>query len=150
MNTTGAPDLLSPMYASILYGLIGLGIGLGAAIAGEILGKFVPFEKTEDLALGLLLRSHPLPHFLLRYQLNKVAYAEQGVPLSTMGMILAVLLVIDLFHLWGSVYFQRQGAQSRIARRTLGCTHTGDGWRLDFRKFQRRSSSRCSRKAHPK
>ena len=29
MNTTGAPDMLSPMYASILYGLIGLGIGLG-------------------------------------------------------------------------------------------------------------------------
>ena len=101
MNTTGAPDLLSPKYASILYGLIGLGIGLGAAIAGEILGKFVPFLKNRGFGIGAAAAITPVAAFLLRYQLNKVAYAEQGVPLSTMGMILAVLLVIDLFLIFG-------------------------------------------------
>ena len=101
MSTTGAPDLLSPMYASILYGLIGLGIGLGAAIAGEVLGKFVPFLKNRGFGIGAAAAITPVAAFLLRYQLNKVAYAEQGVPLSTMGMIMAVLLVIDLFLIFG-------------------------------------------------
>ena len=101
MNTTGAPDMLSPMYASILYGLIGLGIGLGGAIAGEILGTFIPFLKNRGFGIGAAAAITPVAAFLLRYQLNKVAYAEQGVPLSTMGMILAVLLVIDLFLIFG-------------------------------------------------
>ena len=101
MQTTGAPDLLSPMYASILYGLIGLGIGLGGAIAGEILGTFIPFLKNRGFGIGAAAAITPVGAFLLRYQLNKVAYAEQGVPLSTMGVILAILLVVDLFLIFG-------------------------------------------------
>lgn len=101
LKTTGAPDLLSPFYACVLYGIIGAVLGTCGAIAGEVLGKFVSFLKGRGFGLGAAVAITPVAAFLLRYQLNKVAYAEQGVPLSTMGMILAIILIFDLFLIFG-------------------------------------------------
>ena len=48
--STGAPDYLSPFYASLLYGLIGGALGLGAGIALTALEKLRKTQVTDGFA----------------------------------------------------------------------------------------------------
>ena len=99
LNTTGAPELVSLVYSVILYGLIGGGIAFGAGIAWLILLKVLPsLEKwtAYNFALGGTAALFPMGAFVFRYQLNKVVYAEQGVPLTTMLVVLVGLGVISI------------------------------------------------------
>ena len=92
LNSTGAPDQISLVYSVILYGLIGFGIGFGAGIFGLILSKFIPSVKEKSFALGGSAAVFPMGAFILRYQLNKVVYLEQGVPMTTFLFVLVLLL----------------------------------------------------------
>ncbi len=93
LNSTGAPDQISLVYSVILYGLIGFGIGMGGGIVGLILAKFIPFFKDKPFAIGGTGVTLPMGAFILRYQLNKIVYLEQGVPLTTFLFILIGLLI---------------------------------------------------------
>ena len=98
LNTTGAPELVSLVYSVLLYGLIGGGIAFGASIGLTVLFKIVPsLQKLERFAFGIggAAAIIPMGAFVLRYQLNKVVYAEQGVPMTTMLGILAGLFLLS-------------------------------------------------------
>ena len=97
LNTTGAPELVSLVYSVILYGLIGGGIAFGAGIGLAVLLKIISsLEKFSSFAFGIggSAALIPIGAFVLRYQLNKVVYAEQGVPMPTMLGVLVGLLAI--------------------------------------------------------
>jgi arylsulfatase A-like enzyme len=86
LSTTGAPDLVSPFYAVVLYGLLALPIGavVGLAISRSRWGTNPGIPWGVGAAVGLF----PLGVFVVRYQVNKVVFAEQGVPLTwTLGMV---------------------------------------------------------------
>ena len=98
LNTTGAPELVSLVYSVILYGLIGGGIAFGAGIGLVLLFKLVSsLEKFSSFAFGIggSAALIPMGAFVLRYQMNKVVYAEQGVPMPTMLGILVALLAVS-------------------------------------------------------
>jgi arylsulfatase A-like enzyme len=101
LNSTGTPEQLSLVYSVILYGIIGGGIGLFAGIFGILLGKVIPLFANKSFAWGGSGASFLMGAFLLRYQLNKVVYAEQGVPGSTMILIVLGLLGFALFLFFG-------------------------------------------------
>ncbi len=98
LNTTGAPELISLVYSVVLYGLIGGGIAFGASLGLVLLMKIVkalePFSRYA-FAIGGSAALIPMGAFVLRYQMNKVVYAEQGVPMTTMLGILVGLLVVS-------------------------------------------------------
>ena len=98
LTTLGAPDLLSPVYAWVLYGLIGLPIGIGGGVVLSLYEKvFGALHKKDGDAIafawGWVAAVSPLAIFILRYLANKVVYAEAGVPLTGMAVILAIVLV---------------------------------------------------------
>jgi len=92
--TQGAPDLLAPFYAVVLYGLIGLPFGLAAGVCMiglarvRDLGEWEPHLAT---TLGAVFSVSPMLLFILFYLGNKVVYAEQGVPASGK---LAILVIV--------------------------------------------------------
>ena len=95
LNSTGAPDQISLIYSVILYGLIGFSIAFGGGIFGLLCSKFIPFLKDRAFAIGGASAVIPMAAFILRYQLNKVLYLEQGVPMSTMLLVLIGLLAFS-------------------------------------------------------
>ncbi len=97
LNSTGTPDQLSLVYSVILYGLIGGAIGGGAGLVSLVVGKIVSPLANKPFAWGGGGACFLMGAFLLRYQLNKVVYAEQGVPNSTMGLIIIALLAFAGF-----------------------------------------------------
>lgn len=94
LSSTGAPDQISLVYSVILYGLIGFALGFGSGIFGLILSKFIPYFKERPLAIGSATAMLPMGIFILRYQLNKVVYLEQGVPITTLIVVLMGLLIL--------------------------------------------------------
>jgi arylsulfatase A-like enzyme len=83
--TQGAPDLLSPLYAVVLYGGIGMGLGLGGGIALQGLQRAGLFGEADDalrFGFGSAGAFVPMLLFIGMYLGNKVLYAEQGVPLT--------------------------------------------------------------------
>lgn len=105
LNTTGAPELVSLVYSVILYGLIGGGIAFGASIGAWLVTQFVSplaWLRERGFALGGATAIIPMGAFVFRYQLNKVWYAEQGVPMSTLGGVLVGLLIFCGLLFWVS------------------------------------------------
>jgi arylsulfatase A-like enzyme len=96
LYTQGAPDLLSPLYAVILYALIGIPLGLGGGIALTVLEKFGLFPRSDDalaFQFGVSGAVAPMLLFILMYLGNKVVYAEQGIPLTGKLVILGIVVV---------------------------------------------------------
>ncbi|MEZ4320259.1 MAG: sulfatase [Myxococcota bacterium] len=95
LATQGVPDLLAPVYAVLLYGLIGLPFGIAGGIATvgvarvRDLGAWEPHLAT---TMGATFAVSPMLLFILFYLGNKVVYAEQGVPMSGKLAILAVVV----------------------------------------------------------
>ncbi|HMV66912.1 MAG TPA: sulfatase, partial [Myxococcota bacterium] len=96
--TAGAPDHLAPLYAVVLYGAIGLALGLGA---GLLLSGYEMFRKlgtgaaATSFAVGAAGAVTPVGLFVLMYLVNKEVYAEQGVPMAGKIGILAAVLALD-------------------------------------------------------
>ena len=96
LQTNGAPDTRSPLYAVVLYGLLGLPFG---AVAGAIVGALkekLSLNSGHASGLGVAFAVTPLGLFLLRYQVNKVVFAERGVPLTWMLGFVALFAVIGV------------------------------------------------------
>ena len=102
LSTQGAPDLLAPMYAVVLYGLIGIPFGLGAGIALSIVEKLGLAKKADDalsFQFGVIGSVSPMMLFILMYLGNKVVYAEQGIPLVGKLTILGIVAAFALLML---------------------------------------------------
>lgn len=94
LAANGAPDLLSPFYAVVLYGLLGLGLGLGGAVALTVFEKFGLFKKADEalaFQFGAAGAVAPMLLFILMYLGNKVVYGEQGVPMTGKLAILGIV-----------------------------------------------------------
>lgn len=110
LATSGAPDLLSPLYAVLLYGAIGLPFGLVGGLVVTPIGRFIGRDHprsgtrlTEGQAwtVGAAAATTPMALFILRYIVNKAVYLEQGVPLTGLLAIVAVVGIVDLALFFG-------------------------------------------------
>ena len=91
----GAPDRLAPVYALVLYALLGLPIGLGASILVSAVGLKAKVPEKWAFTVPMAATFSAMGLVILRYVLNRDLYMEQGVPLSGLAGIAAVLLVAD-------------------------------------------------------
>jgi arylsulfatase A-like enzyme len=103
LSASGAPDLLSPFYATLLYGLLGLMFGLGGGLVlglamyrGPLVNRLSAFDDAVLFVWGGVVAVTPMSLFILRYIVNKVVYAERGVPMAVMVGILGAVFVGDL------------------------------------------------------
>lgn len=99
--TTGAPDYLSPFYATLLYGLIAAPIGLAAGLALSVVEK-VRGEVGDGFAWswGFVGGMAPLAAFVLLYIVRKVVYLEQGMPVQGLLGVLAAVGAVELLVLF--------------------------------------------------
>lgn len=96
LSTQGAPDHLSPLYATVLYALIGLPLGLGAGLVLSGLEKYTPLGERDDafaFAFGSVGSVAPMGLFILMYVVNKVVYLEAGIPTTGKLAILGAIVV---------------------------------------------------------
>ena len=119
MQLSELPDHRSLFYAPLLYGLIGAAIGTGAGIFGLAVGKFSSFFGS-SAAWGASGATVLMAAFVLRYQLNKVVYAEQGVPHTTLLLVLIVSSAIALLCFWRFPKLPREFSASVSAPIWLG------------------------------
>ncbi len=109
LTSSATGEYQALVYASVLYACIGLGMGVGVGVGLAVLGKL--WKKLSDplaWALGFVGVFTPLGLVITRYVVNKVVYAEAGVPGSTMLAILGGFAVFGLLVLWlGSVLLSR-------------------------------------------
>lgn len=103
LATTGAPDFLSPFYATALYGLIGAPIGLAAGLALSAVEKFRGKDVEDGFAWswGFAGGMAPQAAFVLLYIVRKVVFLEQGMPIQglvgvagAVGALTLVALVV--------------------------------------------------------
>lgn len=102
LTTSGAPDMLGPFYAVVLYGLLGLPFGIGAGVALTVLEKFKPMGDNGEswaFTVGMIAGWAPMALFILRYVANKEVYLEQGVPMKGNLLILGAVGAVALFDL---------------------------------------------------
>ncbi len=89
------------VYATVLYACIGIAMGIGVGIGLAVLGMI--FKKLSDpraWALGFLGVFVPLGLVIARYVVNKVVYAEQGVPMAGNLAILGTFGLVALLTIW--------------------------------------------------
>jgi len=100
LAVNGAPDFLSPFYATLLYGLIGLPLGVGAGVLLSIFEKVIaPAREETAWATGFAGAMAPMLTFILYYLANKVVYLEMGVPTQGKLTVLALGLGIPALFL---------------------------------------------------
>lgn len=119
LATTGAPDLLSPFYAAVLYGLLGFGLGLGAGVLLSLIERFKRLGTNGEsvaFAFGTAGAVVPMGVFILFYVVNKVVYAEAGIPLvgklailGAAGLYTLIALKFGSRWLRGGLKFLRKG-----------------------------------------
>ena len=103
IQSTGAPDSLSPLYGVVLYGLLGIPFGIAAALFWSIASKFISKLENRAMGGGALFTLMPIAGFVCIYQIRKVVYAEQMPPLSALvgiatglGLVGIVLTALPL------------------------------------------------------
>jgi arylsulfatase A-like enzyme len=107
----GSPtgEYVALVYAAVLYGLIGAGMGTAVGVGLAVLGMLTK-RLTDPLAwslgfVGVLL---PLGLVITRYIVNKAVYAEAGVPMPVMVGILVGFVLLGVLDLWlGSILMSR-------------------------------------------
>ena len=97
--TRGAPDLWAPVYGLVLYALLGLPFGIGGGIGATVLEAVLRKTKWKvepfmPWVLGGMAATVPLLGFALYYLANIHLYLEQGVPLTGLVGIAAILGVL--------------------------------------------------------
>lgn len=102
--THGAPDLWSPVYGVVLYGLLGLPFGIGGGIAATVVELLLRRTKWKvepflPYVMGEVAAMVPLLGFALFYLANVYIYLEQGVPLTGLAGIVGILGVLSLINL---------------------------------------------------
>lgn len=102
--TSGAPDLWSPLYGIVLYGLIGVPFGIAGGIATTVVEALVRNTKWKiepflPFVAGEICASIPMLGFIAYYLGNKVVFAEQGVPMWYLGALAAFLAVFCVLNL---------------------------------------------------
>ncbi|MBW1877737.1 MAG: sulfatase [Deltaproteobacteria bacterium] len=103
LATIGMPDLVSPFYAVVLYGVVGLPLGV---CAGVVLTGWEKVTHTvEDptaWAFGFAGATAPLLLYILHALANRVVYLERGVPsngkVAVLGLAVGIALLAQL--LW--------------------------------------------------
>ncbi len=115
------------IYATVLYGAIGVAMGTGVGIGLAVLGKV--FKKlTDPLAWSLAFLGvfGPLGLVIARYVVNKVVYAEQGVPMTGMLAILGALGGFGLLMLWlGPIFLTRTPLRVLVEPRGTAAAYGG-------------------------
>ncbi|MEC7986629.1 MAG: sulfatase [Myxococcota bacterium] len=101
LYTTGAPDMLSPFYAVVLYGLIGRMFGKFTSLAIIVIKP----KRLENKQLGAAALSTfiPMGGFILFYQIRKVVFAEQMPPIWALGLILLSIAALCALGFVGSL-----------------------------------------------
>lgn len=99
-NAAGDIDRMALPYATVLYGLIGAGMGTGVGVGNLVLGKlWKGMQHTLAWTLGFLGALVPLGLVIGRYYANKVIYAEAGVPMSGNLALLGIFGLIAVITL---------------------------------------------------
>lgn len=94
--TQHPPDLWAFIYASVLYGAVGAGIGAGLGLAALVLrSRFYWMERIFPAAAGVCTLV-PVGTFVLRYVVNKEYYSEQGVPVVVLALIVAFMGLVGM------------------------------------------------------
>ena len=95
--TAGAPDAVAPVYAVVLYGLLGLPFGVAAGALFTLVERWWdpgPRAEARALVAGAVFALWPLAGFTGMYLLNKIVFLERGVPpaglLGLAGALLAI------------------------------------------------------------
>ncbi|MBM76225.1 MAG: hypothetical protein CMK59_12550 [Proteobacteria bacterium] len=96
IQTTGAPDTLSPLYGVFLYGLLGIPFGIAAGLFWSIASRFVSAIKDRAMGGGALFTLLPIAGFVCVYQIRKVVYAEQMPPIPVLLGVAGGLAVLGL------------------------------------------------------
>ncbi|MCB9663644.1 MAG: sulfatase [Alphaproteobacteria bacterium] len=96
--TSGAPDLVAPLYATVLYGLVGLPLGFGAGLALTAYERVrYPLRRraaARAFCLGGSFAVLPVLAYVLQYVVKKVVFLEQAVPASALaGIVLGVAIL---------------------------------------------------------
>ncbi len=94
LASQGAPDGVAPLYAVILYGLLGLPFGLATGAALVAIRRWLVVTPQRAVAIGAVGSFAPMAVFILRYLANKTLYGELGVPLVGNLAILAVVTAV--------------------------------------------------------
>ena len=79
-SASGAPDHVAPVYAWVLYGLIGFGLGLVGGVLLSIVERFYRFGRGAEamaFAAGSATAAAPMLAALLLYLVNKEVPASQ-------------------------------------------------------------------------
>ena len=115
------------IYAAVLYGCIGVAMGIGVGIGLAVLGKI--FKKLSDpmgWSLGFLGVFVPLGLVIARYVVNKVVYAEQGVPMTGNLALLGAFGVIAILMLWlGPIFLTRTPLRVLVKPKGTGAAYGG-------------------------
>ena len=84
IQTTGAPDTLSPLYGVFLYGLLAIPFGIAAGVFWGRASRFISKLEHRAMGGGALFTLMPIAGFVCIYQIRKVVYAEQMPPLPAL------------------------------------------------------------------
>ena len=115
------------IYATVLYGCIGVAMGIGVGVGLAVLGKV--WKKLADpmaWSLGFLGVFVPLGLVIARYVVNKVVYAEQGVPMTGNLALLAGFGVASVLVLWlGPIFLTRTPLRVLVEPKGTGAAYGG-------------------------
>lgn len=124
--TSGAPDAVAPLYGVVLYGLIGLPLGLVGGLAFSLAERWfdpgeAPLAESRALVVGGLAALWPMAGFIGRYLMNKMVYGERGVPPEGLLALVGVLSLASAA-LWvlGSAGLRRPLSRLRTGPGSLG------------------------------
>lgn len=115
------------VFATFLYALIGAAMGVGVGVGLAVLG--LVWKKLSDpvaWSLGFLGVLTPLGLVIARYVVNKLVYAEQGVPMTGSLAILGVFGAIGLFTLWlGPIFLTKTPLRVLVEPRGTAAAYGG-------------------------
>ncbi len=89
---SSAPDQWALVYAWVLYGLVGLGLGAAVGVVLSLVQRWIAVTDSRAFGLGAVGAAAPMAFVILRYLANKVVYLERGVPITGTLAIVAVIL----------------------------------------------------------
>ena len=118
--TSGAPDGLAPLYALVLYGLIGSGLGFGGGVVGSMASRWRTEARGLGWGFGAAAAFSALSGFVLLYMVNKVVYAEKGIEVPGYLGIAAFIGVVDLTLLAMSILSYNSEGKTKLPGRAMG------------------------------